>query len=136
MSFHIRDMVTKGMRAAFSNAEAAHRENGRSSRERRNLSFLFQSSLPTYQMKRFGHVKFAPKPKTEKDWTRIYNRHKYEIPTVKKLTLTLSSKGAGQTGARYVMLCTHHKCVMRTTYQHLLRMLFAGGYFFAISSSC
>lgn len=55
-------------------------------------------------MKQFGIAKFAPKPKTEKDWTRVYARHRYEVPNVKKISLTLSSKGAGQTGARYVNL--------------------------------
>lgn len=60
-------------------------------------------------MKRFGFAKFAPKPKTEKDWVRIYNRHKYEVPTVKKLTLALSAKGPGQTGARYAFPCQSNR---------------------------
>ena len=55
-------------------------------------------------MKQFGIAKFAPKPKTEKDWSRVYARHRYEVPSIKKMSLTLSSKGAGQTGARYVLL--------------------------------
>lgn len=64
------------------------------------------------KMKRFGFGKFMPKPKTEKDWVRIYNRHKYEVPTVKKLSLTLSAKGPGQTGARYVLHFTAYSCYM------------------------
>jgi len=65
-------------------------------------------------MKRFGFAKFAPKPKTEKDWVRIYNRHKYEVPTVKKLSLTVSAKGPGQTGAR---------CVISQSILHLYLLL-------------
>lgn len=62
-------------------------------------------------MKRFGVAKFLSKPKTEKDWSRTYARHRYEVPAIKKMSLTLSSKGAGQTGARCVYLQPHLCCI-------------------------
>lgn len=51
-------------------------------------------------MKRFGFVKYMPKPKNEQDWARLYRQHRYEFKNIKKLSLTCSAKGPGQTGAR------------------------------------
>lgn len=71
------------------------------------IQFPFSSASLEYHnnkmaMRRFGFIKHLPKPKTEKDWDRVWRQNKIELPSVEKIVLTLSDKGAGQTGARYV----------------------------------
>mmetsp|Transcript_8333 Transcript_8333/g.34926 ORF Transcript_8333/g.34926 Transcript_8333/m.34926 type:complete len:127 (-) Transcript_8333:24-404(-) len=52
-------------------------------------------------MRQFGKVKFMPRPKTEEQWAALYNKHKILLPNIRKLELHWSSKGSGQTGARF-----------------------------------
>jgi hypothetical protein len=117
MSFHKRDMLRWGVQVGIPNRllqvaaftlSFVSRESGwvqcvRVCVKGNGSSFEanMQSLLTSLIMKRFGFVPGMPKPKTDLDWARIFNKHKIEVPSVKKLSLTLSSKGPGQTGARY-----------------------------------
>jgi hypothetical protein len=51
-------------------------------------------------MLRFGFIKGKPKPKTEEDWARLYNKAKILLTGTSKITVECGHKGPGQTGAR------------------------------------
>merc|ERR1712000_747563 len=53
------------------------------------------------QKKKFGIVKFYPKPKTQEEWHEVYLRHEINLPNVSKILLSWSNKGPGYTGIRY-----------------------------------
>lgn len=53
------------------------------------------------QKKKFGIVKFYPKPKTEEDWHEVYLRHEIHLPNVSRIVLHWSNKGPGFSGIRH-----------------------------------
>lgn len=49
----------------------------------------------------FGKERHAIKPRNQEEWDRLFNKHKYILPSsVSSVHVKWSKKGAGQTGAR------------------------------------
>ncbi len=56
--------------------------------------------MRTNKLNRFGWVRNHNKPRSETDWARVFVRHRYVLPSLQELSLTLSRRGAGVAGLR------------------------------------
>jgi hypothetical protein len=52
------------------------------------------------KVNRFGWVRSHHKPRSEAEWARVFDRHRYVLPSLQELSITLSRRGAGVAGLR------------------------------------
>eukprot|EP01130_Rhizamoeba_saxonica_P002519 TRINITY_DN12309_c0_g1_i1.p1 TRINITY_DN12309_c0_g1~~TRINITY_DN12309_c0_g1_i1.p1 ORF type:complete len:122 (+),score=9.95 TRINITY_DN12309_c0_g1_i1:51-416(+) len=51
-------------------------------------------------MVRFGTRKYHSRPKTEEQWRQLYLKNKHSVPQIRRIVVSWSSQGPGQTGTR------------------------------------
>jgi hypothetical protein len=56
--------------------------------------------MRTNKVNRFGWVRSHQKPKNEAERARVFERHRYVLPSLQELSITLSRRGAGVAGLR------------------------------------
>lgn len=52
-------------------------------------------------MRKFGVQRYCQRPRNDQQMQMLYNEHKSLLPSVEKIELEWSKKGAGQAGARH-----------------------------------
>lgn len=97
--------ITKGTTEKKAAAEAAMSAPKKEKRKPHQPLGYLGARKARNQKKKFGIVKFYPKPKTQEEWHEVYLRHEINLSNVSKILLSWSNKGPGYTGIRYFSVC-------------------------------